>query len=99
MKGQPKKPKYVARRERRILGDNIRRRMERRYADEGDKWTAMADACGVSRSTIQRLVKGEVGATIDVIAQCAHALRCEPYELLTPRGKDPADRSAGKTAG
>src|SRR5690606_33672071 len=86
MKGKPKKPKFVAVRTRRILAANIRRRMEERYRDSGDKFTSLAEDAGTSLSTIQRATDPEhrTGITIDVLTQIAMGLRCEPYELLLP---------------
>lgn len=93
MKGQAKRPKFVAKRERRILGENIEARMrEATYLSENDKVSALAEVCDVSRSTVQRLIKGDVGATIDTIALFAKALRCEAHELLTPLPKTLAPR-------
>lgn len=86
MKGQAKRPKFIATRSRKILGENVRRKMEQRYPDEGDKFTALAESCGnsPSRSTINRIIDGEVGPSIDTITQLANALHCEPWELLVP---------------
>jgi len=85
-KGRAKPPKYVAHKERRILGENVGRRMRERYKDKTDQTKALAEESGVGRSTIQRIVDpvtyGSYGPTIDTIALLARALRCESSELL-----------------
>lgn len=88
MNGKAKRPKYVAVRSRRILGQNIKLKMQERYASEGDKYTALAQDCGTSRSTIERIVKGETGATIDTMTLLANALHCELHELLAIESKN-----------
>lgn len=85
MKGQPKRPKFVALRTRKILAANVIARMEARYKDNGDKFKALAEDAGTSLSTIQRVTQPDrysVGVTVDVLTQVAMALRCEPAELL-----------------
>lgn len=85
-KGRAKQPKYVAHKERRILSENVVRRMNARYKDVGNKIMALAEESGVGRSTIQRIAYpetyGSYGPTIDTMAQLARALRCESYDLL-----------------
>jgi hypothetical protein len=61
--------------------------MELRYRGIGDKFKALAEDAGTSLSTVQRATKPDhysTGITVDVLTQLAMALRCEPYELLTP---------------
>jgi DNA-binding Xre family transcriptional regulator len=85
--GQTKRPKYTAVSTRRIIATNILARMESRYRGVGDKYKALAEDAGTSLSTIQRATKPDrhgTGITVDVLTQIAMALRCEPYELLTP---------------
>ncbi len=87
MKGQTKRPKYIAARTRRVIATNILRRMESRYKGMGDKYKALAEDAGTSLSTIQRATNPDrytVGITVDVLTQIAMALRCEPFELVTP---------------
>lgn len=90
-----KRPKYVALRTRRIVAENILRRMEERYATYTDKVKQLADDAGTSPSTIQRATDPEryqTGITIDVLTQIAMGLRCEPEDLLRPQA--PLDRRA-----
>ncbi len=99
MNGKPKQPKFVAARSRKILGENIQRRMSQQYADETDRFTALAEESGVRRSTIQRVINGEVGATIDTITRLAHALKCDVHELLKPSPKSgPHNNGASRAA-
>jgi transcriptional regulator with XRE-family HTH domain len=39
---------------------------------------------GVSFSTVQRVMKSEVGATLDVLELMCVALRCTPEQILRP---------------
>ena len=67
---------------RKTLAANVRARMEARYKDRGDKPKALAEAAGVTLSTVQRVINAEIGATLDTVDMLAKALRCEPYQLL-----------------
>jgi hypothetical protein len=85
--GQMKRPKYTAVRTRRIIAANVLVKMELRYRGVGDKFKALAEDAGTSLSTIQRATQPDsysTGISVDVLTQIAMALRCEPYELLTP---------------
>lgn len=85
MKGLARRPKFVATGTRRVLADNLRARMEERFAGKPDLVRALSDYAGVSRSTVRRVLEADViGASIDTITQMANALHCEPYELLMP---------------
>lgn len=86
MKGQPKRPKHVAPRTRRIVAANIKTRMDARYAQVGDKRKALAEDAGTSLSTVQRALDPDLyatGITIDTLTQIANALHCEPRDLLS----------------
>lgn len=85
MKGQPKRPKHIALRTRRIIATNIIERMELRYDGATDKFKALAEDAGTSLSTIQRATQPDrytTGITVDVLTQIAMGLRCEPADLL-----------------
>ena len=86
VKGQAKRPKYVALRTRKVLAANILKRMELRYKGVGDKFSALKEDAGTSLSTVQRATNpnSENGISIDVLTQLAMGLRCEPWELLKP---------------
>jgi DNA-binding Xre family transcriptional regulator len=78
-RGQSRPPAIAL---RKILAANVRRRMDERYKERGDRPKALAEAAGVTLSTVQRIIKHEIGATIDTVDMIAKALRCEPDELL-----------------
>lgn len=80
--GKRSTPPHMESRE--ILAANLRARMDERFANAADRVEALHKRSGVARSTIQRILKSEVGATLDTIAHAAMALGCEPYELLLP---------------
>jgi transcriptional regulator with XRE-family HTH domain len=70
---------------RKTLAANLVARMETRWPDAPDRVRALADASGVARSTIQRLLEIDVaGANIDTLNQLANGLHCEVYQLLMP---------------
>lgn len=86
-KGRPKGQKYIAHKERRILTEQVSRRMASRYTGKATSHiNLLAEESGVGRSTIQRIVDpakyGSFGPTIDTLALLAKALRCEPKDLL-----------------
>jgi len=84
MGGKPKRRKLPGVM-RTILAHNITRRMHVVFATEPNKDKALAEAAGVSLSTVQRIRGADVGASIDQIEEIAKALRSSVAELLTPR--------------
>lgn len=101
MKGAVRRPKFVATRTRKVLAENVRSRMDERYAREPDRVRALSEVSGVSRSTVQRVLEADVvGVSIDTLTQMANALHCEPYELLMQdrflarRSQKDSDRTA-----
>lgn len=86
-----KRPKFVALRTRRIVAENIKRRMNERYPNHSDKVKALAEDAGTSPSTVQRATDPEryqTGITIDILTKLAMGLRCEPDELLRESQQD-----------
>lgn len=83
--GNTKRPKVIAHTLRAIIGANIEREMEARMA-EGDKPMALARAANVSKSTIQRIIKGRVGVSIDVLNAIAEEMRIPIFRLLLSPG-------------
>jgi hypothetical protein len=85
-KGQAKRPKYVAHKERRVITENVNRLMRARYKDKRNQVLALAEESGVGRSTVQRIVDpetyGSYGPTVDTMVLLAKALRCECKDLL-----------------
>lgn len=85
MKGVTRRPRLVSMAVRKIVAANLLARMAERFPHAGDKVRALADASGMARASIQRILQVDVaGATIDTIGHLANALHCEPYELLMP---------------
>lgn len=62
------------------LGQNIR---DRRVSI-GMSQDALAHACGIDRSYMGRIERGEVNLTIEKLYQIAQQLKCQPH-LLLPR--------------
>ena len=82
-------PSARARELRRVLARNAAAVIERRYpprkfSSKSAQQQAIAKDVGSSWSTIQRSLDPERGATLDVIADIASALRLEPHDLLDP---------------
>jgi DNA-binding Xre family transcriptional regulator len=84
MKRQAKKPKFVAMETREIVAANVQARMDRVFNGATDKPMMLAKRIGTSKSTVQRILNGDVGVTIDILTQLANGLRCEPADLLLP---------------
>jgi len=70
---------------RAILAHNITRKLHEVFVTQANKDRALANAAGVSLSTVQRIRRAEVGASIDQIEEIAKALGISVAELLTPR--------------
>lgn len=90
MKSQTKRPKFIAREVRELIAENVRRRMDDVFEPSANRTEALAKRIGTSKSTIQRVLNCEVGITVDVLAQLAMGLQCQPYDLLRPQGVKPA---------
>jgi transcriptional regulator with XRE-family HTH domain len=83
-KRKPKTPKTPGSL-RQVLAGNVSAAMARAFPSEGDKVKVLAKKSGASRSTVQRVVNGEYGATIDTIEALAKALRVPVHQLLKKR--------------
>lgn len=84
---------------RSVLARNIGERLDAVYPTSANQDKALATAAGVSLSTIQRIRKAEVGASIDNIEDIAKALRTSVTSLLTPlaRGSEFSIRARAGT--
>lgn len=88
--GNRKSDKYIDAAGRRLIGANLRREMEIALADKADKYRALADLAkelsksgeAPSKSTIQRIVAGGVGTSIDNLFLLAQAMGVPPYRLF-----------------
>lgn len=67
---------------RETLAANVEAMMSIVYRDVGGKTRALAADASVSHSTVQRILSGETGATIDNLAAFAEALGVLPWQLL-----------------
>ena len=89
MKTQPKRPKFVAQETREIIAENLAAKLVRAFPAlpyKTDQYEALSKRTGVSSSTVQRAAKAEVGITVDVLAQMASGLKCDPADLLIRKG-------------
>lgn len=65
-----------------VIPDIDRKRIEMNLSYQG-----MADACGVSQSTIIRVIRRQVSPTFDLLQMMAAAVQYEPREeVITPTG-------------
>lgn len=83
MKGKKKTPK-VPGFMRHILATNVGKLMETHYRESRNRPKALAKDAGVTLSTIQRMLKAEVGASLDNIEAVADAFDISVYQLLIP---------------
>jgi hypothetical protein len=84
---KPKTPKVpgVA---RGILAAGIAHYIDRRFPDLPNvtqKQLALSKESGIAFSTIQRLMKAEVGANLETVEALAASLRAQMHDLLRPR--------------
>jgi transcriptional regulator with XRE-family HTH domain len=63
---------------RQVFAGNLRARMKQ----SGMTQTALATRSGVSQAHISDILRGTTKVTLDLVADLAHALRCEAWELL-----------------
>jgi transcriptional regulator with XRE-family HTH domain len=69
------------------LASNVRARMELQYRDEPNKPKRLANDASVSLSTVQRILAGEVGASLDNIEALSKTLGVDIVDLLGGVGK------------
>lgn len=75
---------------RAVVGDNVRRRMEWVFRDSSNKPKALARKTGnpkeggLSLSTVQRILAGANGGTLDNLEAVANALDLSLYQLMIP---------------
>lgn len=70
-----------------LVADNVLRLMTQKYALHSNRHRALADAAGVSLSTIQRLVLSTPApneARLETIEHVAKVFDMEPFQLLIP---------------
>lgn len=69
---------------RAVLASNIRALMDKHYADKPNKPLALGKDCGMSKSSIERILSGDQGPSIDKIEDIAAAFEMQAYQLLIP---------------
>lgn len=69
---------------RKIVAQNVRALMDKKYAAERNRPGKLSQDAKVSLSTIQRLLSEDVGASIDTIESVARILKVPPFQLLMP---------------
>jgi transcriptional regulator with XRE-family HTH domain len=70
-----------------VLAANVAARMVSVFHDQPNKTARekkLAQAAGVSVSTVGRILNGDTGASLDNIEHVARALGCSAVSLLTP---------------
>lgn len=86
MKGEKKTPKAPGF-YRVVVGANVRRLLDHHYShlpNITQRQRALAKDCKVGFGTIQRICKGEVGASLDNLESIAIALQVQLYQLTLP---------------
>lgn len=68
---------------RRVLADNLQRALQRHPIYRGEE-KALAEATGIGKSTINRIVHGQTNLTLDNLTDLAAALGVRANELLEP---------------
>lgn len=82
----PKVPSFM----RIVIAENIRERMEHVFRESSNRPLALAlktgkpKEGGLSLSTIQRILAGETGGTLDNLEAIASALDLSLYQLMIP---------------
>lgn len=86
MSEQGKGPKYVSPL-RKMVGQNVDGLMARKYRGEATvtaRQKRLAKDSEVAYSTVQRVINGDVGASVDVLDQLSTALDVSVYHLFLP---------------
>lgn len=83
MTGKKKTPK-VAGFMRAVFADNVQKLMLHHYRDSANRPKALAMAAGVSLSTVQRILAGASGATLDNVESVAGAFHLSAYQIMVP---------------
>ena len=84
MTRKPKNPKVPASAARGVLAQNVHNLMRRSFKESANMPLALAKAAKISLSSVQRMLSGETGATLDNIHAVAEVLDVAIYQLLIP---------------
>lgn len=80
---KPKSPK-VPGQLRKVVAANVDLMAKIEFREEKNVPLALAQLAGVSKSTVQRIMSGDVGADLETIEKVAKALGLIPYQLFIP---------------
>lgn len=80
---KPKTPK-VPGQLRKVIAANVDLMAQVEFRASPNKPMALALAAGVSKSTVQRIMAGDVGADLETLEKVAVALGLIPYQLFIP---------------
>lgn len=69
---------------RTVLAENVAKLMAVAYKGQPNKPKALSIDAGVSLSTVQRILSGASGATLDNIEQIAAVFDLSTYQILIP---------------
>jgi len=69
---------------RNVLSENVNALMRLHFKESANRPLALAKAARLSLSTVQRMLSGETGATLDNINAVAEVLDVAVYQLLVP---------------
>ena len=72
---------------RQVVAENLQKELEARFPMAPDRCTAFAEASGVKRTTVWRVSRGVIGASLDTLEQIADGLGIPTYVLLVPSEK------------
>lgn len=69
---------------RQVVAQNLKALMNEHFREAGDKPMALAKASGLSKSSVQRILAQETGASLDNLEALAAAFHLSAYQLLVP---------------
>jgi DhnA family fructose-bisphosphate aldolase class Ia len=67
-----------------VVAEKVRQRMDEIYKDSSNRTLALAKDAKVSHSTVQRIIKADVGTSLDSLEAIADKLKLPTYQLLIP---------------
>lgn len=76
------------------LAQNVRRLMNRRYAESTNKPRSLATSSGLTLSSVQRVLDEQTGAGTETIERLARALGVEPSQLIAEPSPQAVDEQA-----
>jgi transcriptional regulator with XRE-family HTH domain len=80
---------------RRAFAENVKTAMEALFATSPNKPKSLASAAGISLSSAQRAISGEVAPNLDTVEAIAGALKIRPSELLEKKHRTSRNGTTG----